>query len=353
MSLVDTLVQPMRTAYDKAVDKNEMRASEYGAMRVAQRQTDGPSSIATSQIKDAVARSAGKTIQVPVLNAENVTLGNTRSCVVVDSENTSALIGITFVTLSFGFTMTPSQHGNNDISYQQDFEHKLRKYLLKAADTIDQMVVDQLNADKNAVWTGEITNTYAQVSNALQVPKSEQFDFYNQLSGIMKVMDFYSTPYDIIANMMHEPLVRRHRNQGASNDENDAFQFNLGYNYNFTNNVVNRSGVHSTLYAIPQGTVAMMNRNMPDNIAGHSTGDKEWGLTRLPILDQTWGTFYTRDCSDRSALHAGTGHLTQTLLEGFEFATDIALITAYNSDPVTRYNPIVKAEMWATDSAPV
>ena len=345
-------MQPIRTAYNTAVDKNEVRTSQYGAMNVFQKQSAGMSSILTSEIEAAIKASVGRTIEIPVLDAETVTLGNTRTCTISPSENTSQLITLTFIPVSFGFTMVPAQHGNNDISYEQDYARKMKKYLVKLADYIDELCVARLGTDKNQKWASEITNTYAQVSNALQVPKDEHYDFYNQLSGIMKVMDFYGN-YDIVANTMHEPLVRRHRSQGASNDENDQFQFSLGYNYNFTNNVTNRSGVHSTIYVVGEGSVAMSNRNHPDHILKHRTGDKEWGTTRLPLVDLEVESFYVRDCADMSALHAGTSHLTRTLVEGFAFSTDLVLMTVYNSDPVNRENPIVKAEMWATNTAPV
>lgn len=354
MTLVNTLTQSLRTRYSSVYDKNERRRSVYGGLELFQRQTAGPRSIITPEIQATVARSMGNSVVIPVLDAQDVTIGNVRSCTVADSENESNLVTLTFATLAFGFTMYPMQHYNNDIDrYQIDFDVKMEKYLLKLAAHMDSLCIDKLNTDKNQVWATEVSNVYATTGNALQVPRSESDDMYNQLSAMMQYMDFYSSEYDILANTMHQTIVNRVRNQGAGNDTNDAFQFGP-YSYGYSNRVANRSGVHSTLYALNPGSVAILNRNDPDALSGRKLKNgKEFGLARLPIVNMDFGTYYMEDCTDASALHAGTGHLTRTVKESFEFSTDIVLMSAYNSDPATRYNPIIKAEVWAGDSVPV
>lgn len=337
-------MQPLRTQYSTAVDKDEVRASRYGALNTFQRQTGGPGSIITSEMAEKIKRSYGNEVVMPVLNAQDVTIGNVRSCTVPDSENESALITLTFVTLAFGFTMYPSQHFNNDISYQADWTRKMDKYLVKLAAVLDTMCLDKMNADKNSVWNN-ITPYNASVGNALQVSAAEQNDFYNQLTSIFEVMDFYDAPYDIVANTMHRPILERLRAQGSGNSTNEAFQFG-DYIFNFTNRLSNAPGMHSTLYAMPQGSVAIANRNDPDSIAKSSVGShKVWGETVLPLVNMNFGTYYIEDCTDASALHEGTAGLTRTKMEGYAFATDVCLISAYNSDPDTRYSRILKTEI--------
>lgn len=353
MSLIDTLVQPTRTRYNPAYDKNERRRSVYGAWDLFQRQTNGPRSIVTPEIRSAVAPSIGTSIQIPVLDARDVTIGNVRSCVVADSENVSKLTTLTFATIVFGFTMTPQQHRNNGISYEQDFQTKLETYLLKAAAQLDTLAIDKLNAVKNVVWPTEVTNVYAQVGNALQVPKSDEDDLYNQMASIMEFMDFYDASYDVLANTFHKASVNRISSQGAGNDVNDAFQFGA-FNYGFSNRIANRSGVHSTTYTLPSGTVAVLNRNDYDALAGtRLPNGKEWGIVNMPLINLDMAVYQYADCADRSALHAGTTSLTRTVVEGFEFSTDICFMSAYNSNPATRYNPVIKTEIWASDTAPI
>lgn len=345
MSLVLTLCQNLISKYSGATDKNEIRASRYGAWDFFQKQTGLASGILDAQTKANVMKSFGNTVQIPVLDNRTVTIGNTRSCTVADSENTSKLITLTFATYSFGFTMTPAQHYNNMIAYQQDFDKKLELYLLKLAATLDTAAVAKLATDKNQHFPAAITAYYAATANALQVPLAGHNDFYNNLSAIQEEMDFYGK-LNIISSTSGQPMLNRLKAQGGGNDENDAFQFG-GYEWNFTNRLTNGAGVKSTLYAIPDGNVAVVNRNDPDAIAGSSVGNgaKQWGIANMPLVNMDMATYYYEDCADKSALHAGTSGLTRTKVEGFEFSTDVCFVSAYNSVPATTFSPILKAEL--------
>jgi hypothetical protein len=242
--------------------------------------------------------------------------------------------------------MTPSQHYNNDISYQADFNRKLEKYILKFADVLDTASVGQLNTNRNSYYPADITNYYAQVANSLQISDEEKNDFYNQLGAIMATADYYGN-YHVISSTSGMPMVNRLGAQGAGNGINEAFQF-AGYDWHYSNRVTNGTGIKSTAFVVPEGMVAVENRNDPDAIAGARVGNhKIWSEVNVPVVDLTMGSYYYEDCADRSALHAGTSGLTRTKLEGFEWSTDICFMTAYNSAPETNYGPIFKAEFAA------
>jgi hypothetical protein len=173
-------------------------------------------------------------------------------------------------------------------------------------------------------------------------------DFYNQMSGLLELMDFYDR-FDVLANTMHKPLIRRISNQGAGNDTNDAFQFG-DFDYHYTNRMPTAAGVNSTLYFVPKGNVAIENRNDPDTIMGSVAGggSKVWSQVRVPLVDLLMGHYYTDDCRDISGLHAGTSNLTRSKVEGHEFSTDIVVVTAWNDRRADSYSPIIKAEISAT-----
>lgn len=348
MTLVSTLMQPLRAEYRNNLDKNELRQSRYGAYDLFKRQTSDGGGILTDEVKQNIKRSFGKSVVVPVLNSESVTIGNVRSCTIADSENTSALVTLTFATYAFGFTMYPAQHYNNDVAYQQDFDRKLRKYLLKFAATLDTLCVGKLNTDKNSFWNTDITNVYAQVANSLQVSKANTADFYNNAAAIMEYMDYYGQ-YDVIASTFHSPVISRLNAQGKGNDENDAFQFG-GFDFGYTNRVTNAAGIASTGFIVPKGMVALENRNDPDSIMGSSAngGGMQWEEVEMPLVGLKMGSFYNENCTDANALHAGTTGLTATKKQSFQWSTDICLVTSYNSSPSTQFNPIVKAEFSAT-----
>lgn len=352
MSLIATLMQPLRAKYTNDLDKNELRRSEYGAYDTFVRDTDSTQGIFSPQVKDLIKRSFGNSVVIPVLNAETVTIGNARTCTVAASENTSALVTLTFVTYAFGFTMTPAQHFNNDVGYQADFTRKFEKYLLTFAALLDTTAYTTANAARNQVWNADTLAQYPQVGNALQVAPSQADDAYNVFPAIMKSMDF-SGPYNVIANTFHGPLVNRFINQGAGNSVNLAFQF-MGFNYAYSNRVTNVAGAKSTVLLSPQGTYAVDNRNEPDAIANSRASDgTEWSEVQVPIINMNMGFKYNSRCADNSAIAgAATTGLTASLVESFQWSTDVVYATAYNSAPSTRSGPIVKAEFLAAEPTP-
>lgn len=346
MSLALTLTQSLRTQYPNNLDKNEQRLSRYGAWDFFQKETSAADSIMTPDIKEKIKKSFGNTVVVPVIDGEDVTIGNTRSCTVVDAENTSKLVTLTFATFAFGFSMYPAQHFNNDVSYQADYDRKLKKYLTKFAATLDTQAVATLEARKNTFWTGIDPEFYAQVGGALQVSQANKNDFYNNAQSILERMDFYGNP-NVVHNIYHKPLVNRLQNQGANNDTNQQFQFDP-FTWYGTNRIANAANVQSTGYLVQGGSVAVENRNDPDAILRSKAMGMEWSEVPMPIVNLTMGSFYREDCNDANTLHAGTTGLTRTKRESFEFSTDICFMTVYNRNLATTYNPIVKFQVLTT-----
>jgi hypothetical protein len=350
MGLVDTLIDPLRSGYSGRMDKNEWRKSRYGALDTFQKQTAAAtSSILSAQDIANIKRSYGLTTKIPVLDFSDVQIGALRSCVIQPDANTSRMLVVTFVSYVFGFTMIPAMYKNNSIGYELDWQKKMQKYLLKLAKVLDTSCVNKLNTDRNRVWDGLLVQ-YPQIANALQVPYADRADVYNQISGIMNTADFPSANYDIVANGMHEATYNKLASNGRTNADNTAYQL-AGFDVHYTNNITPNSGVRDTLFIVPDGSVALVNRNDPDAIAGTRLmgGGQVWDEVDVPMIGMKMGTYYTEHCADATAIYATpeTNGLTRTALQGFEFSTDVCLVTAYNSDPATRKNPIVKAEISA------
>ena len=256
-TLINTLMQPLRSQYAPRFDKNELRESRYGALRFYQEESSARPIFDQETINN-IMKSYGNSVVVPVLDAQTVTVSNTyaRTCAIVDSENTSDLVTLTFASYGWGFSMTPATHFNNDIAYQTDFDRKLKKYLVQYATELDNLCIASLEADKNQLATG-LTDYYAIVAGALQVPQAEKDDFYNQIESLMSSIDFYETAH-IIASTKHMPVIRRDMNQGGSNSINQSFQFSGGgsqesgvqvrpFNWWPTNRVSDGAAVESTM----------------------------------------------------------------------------------------------------------
>jgi hypothetical protein len=76
MSIVLTRMQNFRAASN--LDAWEVRASQYGGLNVFARQTEGIQSIITPELQARAQEAMGNTLETPVLDFENVTIGSTR-----------------------------------------------------------------------------------------------------------------------------------------------------------------------------------------------------------------------------------------------------------------------------------
>ena len=351
--LANTLTQNLRTQYPSKLDKNEDRLSEYGAWELFKMDTVSPESTITPDVIAQAKMSIGNTLQIPVIDGDDVTIGNTRSCTIADYENTSNLVTVTFTTYSFGFTMVPASYMNNDIKYQADFDRKLLKYLKKFAATLGSASVAKLEADKtqvmNSAFIGVGQKYGALAGNAIQVTDAQKNLIFNDLSAIMSEDDFYGR-YNVLGSQTLRSIVGEYTNQGATNSTNTQFQFGE-YDFGYTNRVSVGAGKAATFYAMPKGTMATVNRNEPDAIAGSIINSENyWDEVRVPIVDLDMGVRYFKECADNSTINGGSGaaHLTGSMKETFIWSTDVAFITSYNSDPVTLAGPIFKAEISAS-----
>ena len=152
MSLIATRLQNWRIE-NPELDKNMFRPCEYGALDFFVEQTDAPNSIISPNLRDRAFASIGNNVQVPVLNYDgDVTVSNTRSCVIADDENTSALYEVVWKTYSVGFTMVPTLYMNNEISYEHDFNRKMEKICRALANALDTDAVAALEASKTQVF---------------------------------------------------------------------------------------------------------------------------------------------------------------------------------------------------------
>ena len=353
MSLINTLMQPLREEYSGRYDKNESRPSRYGAFDFMVQDGQRPNSIFSEDVRNKIRNSFGNSVQIPVLDSKDVVISNVRSCTITDDENNSALVTLAFVTYAFGFTMYPAQFKNNDIGYQADFNRKLNDRLIKFAATLDAQSVATFENNKNEYWT-DIAQYYPQVGNALQVSAAEANDYYNNLQAIKETMDFYDDTM-VVSSTSGSPLVRRLDAQGAGNGINENFQISP-YSWMWSNRIINGGGIRSTQFAITEGSTAIETRIDPDSEFGHSVGEQiEWSAVNVPLPNSPssvqMGSLYREDCVDASGIqtpNTGVAGLTASLRQSFQWSVDMVFAVAYNSDPAARYSPIMKVELSAT-----
>ena len=344
MSLIATRVQNWRIE-NPELDRNMFRPCEYGALDFFIEQTNAPNSIISPNLRDRALVSIGNTVQVPVINYdENVQVSNVRSCVITDSENTSALVTLTWTTYAIGFTMVPAAYSNNEISYNHDFMRKMEKTTRALADALDEGAVAALEANKTNEFKTLLN--YTQAGHAVQVPTQMATEILGDINPIMRA-NCYPEYIHLIANAGVDSLIRKLAQHGVYNDVNKRMEYDNKV-LHYTNNVTDEEGKMGTMFAVADGNVGILTRVDREAYRRTRANSHEWDIVRLPYIDLPVGSHYYTAVGDQSKIMgAATDDLTCAVKEYFGFSVDVAYMVAYNSKLATVASPIIKAEIAA------
>lgn len=338
MSLVLTRIQNIRA--NSNLDKYEYRPSRYGALDAFIQQSSDPTGILTPELVEKARTSIGNTLETPVIDYDgNITIGDTRSLTISDSENTSKMVEVNFATYTFGFTIAPAMYMNNEIGIQKDFETKLMKYIYKLAQKLDQDALAKLAAAKTQVIKNPLL--YDKTGNVINAKWTERENIFGDLEPIMAANDFFGQLH-IVGDAGVESIMRKLAQHGLYNDVNKQNEFGNKV-VHLTNNMALPAKKYAQGYAINSGSLGFMTRFERDCLLGTISGDgHEWGIATLPLLNIPCGTYFYDSVGDYSAIAgAATTDMTRTRKEHYGFAIDIAFMTAYNSSAETLASPII------------
>lgn len=344
MSLVATRLQNWRVE-NPEFDRNMTRPCEYGALDFFIEQTDAQNSIISPHLRDRAFESIGNTVQIPVINYDgDVQVSNVRSCVIADDENTSALYTVVWATYAIGFTMVPAAYMNNEISYDHDFIRKMEKTTRALANALDQGAVAALEAAKTQVLKDKLNYQFA--GNVIEVPTQMATEIMGDIDPIMRANCFPEMIH-IVGNAGVDSLIRKLAQHDVYNDVNKRMEY-ANKVLHYTNNVVNEAGKNGTFFAVADGNVGVLTRVDREALRRTRANFHEWDVVRLPYIDLPVGSHYYTSVGDQSQIAgAATQDLTCALKEYFGFSVDVAFLVAYNSDPATVANPVIKAEIAA------
>lgn len=324
-------------------DENRMTAA--GAWQATMNQTGRIGSIATDDLKAQAAMSTGHTLKVPAFTNKSVTVRSTRPLVIPDSENDSVFYTVTWNTFALGFTMLPTRHHNNYISYVDDFGQKYKIVAQALVDAIETAATTNIDAGKTLVLpsvTGDNLAFNTDIVNETGLTSVKESYVLSQLDPLMRINDFNSPVLDVVGNHGLMGALNMMEGFGQMNQENKMIQWQ-GKNFTFTNKVADALNKRFTGYAIADNTIAYLSRVELDSLYGSSLPDGHlWGTMFMPELGIEVGTYYYPSAVDASAVDASTGHLTRTVKEAYDFAVDIAFIRKYNSDTATIPTGIIK-----------
>lgn len=343
MSLINTRMQNIRA--NSNFDKNEYRPSRYGAFDMFMMQTNDPAGIISDELEQKAFRSIGRTIQVPVINFDaDISIGSARTITIPPSENTSALVTISFATYAWGFTIIPSQHMNNEISMQKDFEKKFIKYLYTLAGILESSAVASLSANKTQIFNDILT--YQNVANVLGATWPQRETLIGDLNVIMGANDYYGQ-YHLVGNAGVESIIRKLAQHGLYNDQMKYMEYSDKI-LHFSNTISNAADKFGTGYMVESGNLGVLTRVERESILRSVTGDgHEWDIDTLPLLGIPVGTYYYDEVEDVSLMGEHVADLTRARVEHYGFAVDVAFVTAYNSSPATLTNPILAFDIAA------
>ena len=339
MSIVNTRIQ--NTRENSNLDKNELRPSRYGGLNLFMAQTNAPGGILTPEIITKAESSIGSTLETPVIDFDGtITIGNTRTATIADSENTSRMYAISFATYAWGFTSVPSLFMNNEISMQADFERKFNKYLYKLGEVLDAAAISALAAAKSQVFADLLT--YSNVGNAVITPWRMRENIIGDINPIMAANDHFGG-INLVGNGGLESIINKLAQKAVYNESNQTLQYADKMLY-YTPRIANATGEFANLYAVMDGSVGILTRFEREALLGTETADGHaWGIDTLPMLNFPIGTYYYESVGDFNAIAgAASADMTRARKEHFGFAIDVAFVTPFNSAPSTIANPIMK-----------
>lgn len=307
----------------------------------------------TEEMKAQAIKSAGKTLQVPVINYDGeVTVSNSRSCAIADDENTSALVTITFVTYAVGFTMVPAMYSNNEIDYARDFEAKLKKVARALGAALDSAAIAALETNKTQVIEDSLI--YEETDGVIKAPWASREDVLGDIEPMMGANDFYGDIH-IVGNTGVKSLVGKLTEKGLYNEVDKTMEW-AGKRFHFSNRLVNDEDVYGTFYAVEEGNVDMLFRYDREAVLGSEANGHSWDIVTMPYLNIPVGMHYYTSVGDQSGVAGeATADLTCGRKEYYGFSVDVAFVVAYNSSLADKANPIIKTEIakGATYAQPV
>ena len=338
MSLVQTRIQNIRA--NSNLDKFEFRPSRYGALNAFMVQSNDPTGILTDDLKEKARASIGNILETPVIDYDGgVTIGDTRTLEIADSENTSKMVQIIFTTLSWGFTIAPAMYMNNEVKIQKDFETKMMKYIYKVAEKMDEMALASLAANKTKVIKNPLL--YATATGNVSAKWTERENIWTDLEVMQAANDFYGQMH-IVGDAGVDSIMKKIAQKGLYNTVNKQNEF-AGKIVHLTNHLAKAEGKFAQGYAVMGGSLGLLSRFERDCLLGTVSGDgHEWGIATLPMLNMPVGTYFYDSVGNYSGIAGeATADMVRTRKEHYGFAIDVAFITAYNSDPETLASPII------------
>lgn len=338
MAITPTVFDEYRLMYEKSkLDVAEHRLGNFGSFEVVR--NDTPNLVPGYQDLVVNKHYEDQTVSIPVIQRHSWSAGTSRSCTAETNDSTSAFVDTSWSTFKLGFTMIPALYKSNFVSYQQDFNVKMKSIERIALETLNAAAETMLNTYKSAY---DATNDYPYSwdSGVFTVPAADGPDFFNFAQSILLANKLEANDIKLTGSPMLKGLASKWSAQGAGNATNLAYQFGP-WSMAWSNTLSVATSDIATAYFFPAGTCGYLSWVDADSELGHTSGDgKEWRKEYMPLLGHEVGVLMQSTCGDKSSTQSGK---EATLVESFSFSFDYAFLYAYASAPSTQSRPIFKA----------
>lgn len=248
----------------------------------------------------------------------------------------SSVINVTYVSVVETFSLPAKLADNNIYAYQElfnnQYEQKWRNlrtrqdnaglaYLYAHRCQLSSAVVNARAASANA-------GTWNQTNFAEEIDNVNQKLFMQYLKSFMAAQ-YYTGPYDVLADLQVARGFEYEKNQGSSNANNFSFQFGNASVYE-TQNVIDPAYSLGTTLVMPKGVFAGLNWNEALNRRGWGT-DPNTSLGMVGTTVDPLGSGAVADISiysQRADTSANTtGGSTQDFVDQYELTLTIGYVT--------------------------
>lgn len=336
MSLATTRIQDI--IGESRLDKNEVAPRQFGALDLFIAQSRRSDSLIDDDTKARVRNSANTPVKFPVLNYNgSVSVTNSRSCSISNSESTSAFQTVSFVTYFVGVSMIPSLYMNNEIAYRRDLRKKLIDASRALSNALDAAGITALAAAKTQVLNEALGYTFS--SNTLSVPYIGKDTVLGDIDAMMSANGFDAS-LNVLGDFAMRANVAKLAQFGPENAMNKRLEY-AGKSFWTSKNISKTSSQYSNFYVVPDGQLDLLLRYDREAVLGTRAAGHEWSIGYfLPELDLPIGLHYYEEVGDQSsAASSASSDMTCVHTERYGFSVDVAFITAYNSAVSTLPSP--------------
>jgi hypothetical protein len=248
----------------------------------------------------------------------------------------SSLINVTYVQTVETFSVPLKIGANNVFSRQELFNDMYEQHWRNLRTRQDNAALAYLYANRSQLSAAVIdaraasanAGSWDDTNYALPIDAVNQKLFMQYAKSFMAAQ-FYTGPYDVVADLQIARGFEYEKNQGSSNANNFAFQFGDAAVYT-TQKVIDAAFPQGATLFMPKGTFAGLNWNEQANRQGYgNTGNDAIGM--LGTVSDPLGTGAVADISmysQRADTSANTtGGSTQDILLQVELTLTIGYVT--------------------------